>query len=106
MLGVVCLQSSSPLAQKELHGEYLVVWIPADNHLDVPPGCSHQFSDAICEFCHRRTRKLIGGGYERCDTALSLFGIEGFVVWRVIVGSGSVVLGHHSLVLLDVQEHC
>ena len=100
------MQSASALAQKEFHGEYLVVWSPADNRLDVPICRSHQFGDVICEFCDRGTRKLLGRGYELRDTALSFLGVDDFVfVERFIFGSGSVVSGDHSLVLLDIQDY-
>jgi hypothetical protein len=104
LLGIVCLHSASSLVQKELSSEYLVVWIPADNRLDVPPCRSHQLSHTICEFCHRRTGKLLSRSDELCDTALSLLGVEVFFVIarRLILGSGSVVLGDHTLVLYDV----
>jgi hypothetical protein len=103
LFGVVCLQFASALAQKELRGEYLVVWVPTHDRLDVCPCCSHSLGDVICEFCDRRTGKLLSRRYERRDTALSLLGIEDLVVVRRrILGGRITVLGDHSLVLLDV----
>src|SRR4051794_3412429 len=56
----------------------------------------------VCEFCNRRTRKLLGRAYELLDTALTLLGVKVFVVvqrFRARVG-----LGNHPLVLLYVQK--
>jgi hypothetical protein len=105
VFGVVCfLQSTSSLAQQELRGEHLVVWLPTHNPLDVPPGCSHHLSNVLGEFCYGRTRKLLGRRYELRDTSLTLLGVDVFVVVVQHI-SARVVLGDYPLVLLHVQEY-
>ncbi len=85
------------------------MWYPIYDRLDVPPCCSHQLGNLLCEFCYRGTSKVVGVGHELRDTVLSLLRVEVFVfvvlAGRLILSSGSVVLGDHSLVVLDVQEH-
>jgi hypothetical protein len=85
LFGVVRLQSASSLTQKEFHCEHLVVRTPTDDRLDVPPCRSHQLGYAIRQFCNRESRKLLSRCYELRDAALSLLGVEDFVVDRQLI---------------------